>query len=827
MKKIAWLAVLIAFSSTGLIAQDIFEAVRADSAARLKSLLDADPGLASLKDDMGRTPLQIAALYGYADVADALIRSGADINTKDKFGKTPLRNALQSEESEVVRRLVSAGAEIAVAGEEGRDTLHRAARTGCRELLELMARKGADLRSMNDDGGTFLHSVARGRLTDWTTRLLEAGFDPNARDRYSLTPLHLAARGGFDEGLRILLDRGADKEARTVEGKTAYHLALENGQAGTAALLRAGGADTDEPKFPVLRGDYFGQKTPGPVAEPFAVGIVSTMDWEHGGPVFSPNGSEMYWSPVVYGASRGGIMVSRRVDDRWTRPVPASFTKMEYREMGPGLSADGSRIYFTSYRPIDDGRKNDRTYGLWYADRTDGGWGDPRPLPPPINAGPATVRPALARGDVLYFSSRSAELNSISIFRSPFDKGRWAEPELLPINGRSPQVPSFASPDDRFLIFESARPGGFGGYDLYVAFRNDDGTWSEPVNLGARVNTAAQEWFASMSHDGKYLFFTSNRNGNDDVYWIDVRAVEALKGRGADSKASGFPVLKGPYLGQAPPGDAPEPFAPGIVSGPAAGLPSFSATGEEAIWPRKDDQGARLYFSRMRDGIWTRPRSAPVSGDFNDAYPAYSRDGRRLYFASQRPLERGKPAAGWSIWVADREGERWASPRALGSPINILNENSPSLTDKEELVFASNRPGGLGKFDIYRSALRDGRYGEPGNLGRAVNSEDQDVHPWIAPDGSYLLFASLGRSDSFGGADLYVSFKKEDGSWEKAVNLGRTVNSAGDEYYGRASPDGKYLFFTSNRKGRAEVLWISIRAVEGLSLKALRQAAQE
>ena len=535
MKKprIGFLAALVLISAQSLFGQDIFEAVRRNNLDQVKELVAKSPGFVKLTDANGRTPLQIAVLYGYADVVDVLLRGGADINTRDKFGKTPLLNALQSEEPEVVRRLVSGGATVAVAGEEGRETLHRAAWTGCRELVDLMAKKGADLKTNNQNGGTLLHSVVRGRLAEWMRRLLEARFDPNARDRYSLTPLHLAAREGYDEGLRVLLERGADLGARTTEGKTAYHLAMENGRAGSAALLRSVGAEAKEPEFPVLRGDHFGQKTPGMTAELFAPGIVSTMDWEHGGPVFSPDGNEMYWSPVVYAASRGCVMVSRRVAGRWTRPVPAPFTKTEYREMGPGLSADGKRLYFTSYRPLDEARKTNRVYNLWVVDRTEGGWSDPRPLPPPVNVGPGAARSTLAAGEVLYFGSwRTGNSN---IYRSTFKDSRWSEPELLPINSRFTQICSFAGPEDDFLIFESAQPGGFGGFDLYVAFHHRDGTWSEPVNLGDKVNTPAQEWFASMSHDMKYLFFTSDRSGNDDVYWIDARAVEALRPKEARS----------------------------------------------------------------------------------------------------------------------------------------------------------------------------------------------------------------------------------------------------------------------------------------------------
>ncbi len=507
--------------------EDVFEAARSGDAARVKALLAADPKLANLKDESGRTPLHYAAIYGRPEAATALIGSGADIDIRDGYGTTPLRYALDNVEPALVGLLVAAGAKVPASGEEGREILHQAAWIGCGDLLDRMAKAGADLRSANNNGGTLLHSVVHGRLAGWTGKLLDAGFDPNARDRYSLTPLDLAAIGGRDELVRVLLDKGADIRARTVEGKNAYHLALESGQTGTAELLRSRGADCGEPAFPVLRGEYFGQKPPGGTAEIFAPGMVSTMDWEHGGPVLSPDGNEIYWSAVVYGASRGRVMFSRRVNGQWTRPEPAPFTKDEYREMSPGFSTDGRRIYFTSYRPIPEDPQGPRTYRLWCSERTGSGWSEPRPLPAPVNEGAGTARPTLAAGDVLYFGSWRTGRNAI--YRSERLAGAWSKPEPLPFNDASILICSYVSPDDRYLIFESTRPGGLGGFDLYVAFRSKDGTWGQPVNLGDKVNSPAQEWFASMSQDGKFLFFTSNRNGNDDVYWIDVRAVVALR----------------------------------------------------------------------------------------------------------------------------------------------------------------------------------------------------------------------------------------------------------------------------------------------------------
>jgi hypothetical protein len=73
------------------------------------------------------------------------------------------------------------------------------------------------------------------------------------------------------------------------------------------------------------------------------------------------------------------------------------------------------------------------------------------------------------------------------------------------------------------------RPDGRGGMDLYISFRNSDGSWTAPKNLGGEINTEHVEAFASLSPDEKYLFFVSDREGNVDMYWVAARCLEELR----------------------------------------------------------------------------------------------------------------------------------------------------------------------------------------------------------------------------------------------------------------------------------------------------------
>ncbi|HSG27216.1 MAG TPA: hypothetical protein VLA34_01960, partial [Candidatus Krumholzibacterium sp.] len=98
------------------------------------------------------------------------------------------------------------------------------------------------------------------------------------------------------------------------------------------------------------------------------------------------------------------------------------------------------------------------------------------------------------------------------------------------VNTEYSEAHPFIAPDESYLIFNSRRPGGAGEGDLYVSYRLDDGSWTEAVNLEA-LNTPYGDWGATVSPDGKYLFFTRNMTGNGDIYWVSTDIIEELRPR--------------------------------------------------------------------------------------------------------------------------------------------------------------------------------------------------------------------------------------------------------------------------------------------------------
>ena len=278
--------------------------------------------------------------------------------------------------------------------------------------------------------------------------------------------------------------------------------------------------------IPKLSGPFLGQKPPGMTPEIFAPGIVTTELNEHGSPTFSPDLSEMYWSPQYKEIGGGRIIFMKIVDSRWQPPKTAPFSE-EFKNQNPFLSFDGKRVFFKSFRPVDaDVNKNG---AFWVCERTAQGWTIPRPLGPYVNSGSMGQQISESMSRTLYYASgRPLGKGLWDIYRVRYAAGRYAEPENLgeSINTEFHDGSPYISADEKCLIFDSlSRPDGYGGSDLYISFVDENGDWAKAVNMGPVVNTKEHEGYPIVSPDGRYLFFV--RNG--DVYWVDAKIVEDLK----------------------------------------------------------------------------------------------------------------------------------------------------------------------------------------------------------------------------------------------------------------------------------------------------------
>ena len=131
----------------------------------------------------------------------------------------------------------------------------------------------------------------------------------------------------------------------------------------------------------------------------------------------------------------------------------------------------------------------------------------------------------------LYFNSQRGGQGTNDIFCSKFNDGKYTPAKKLPapINTEYREFDAYVSPDEDMILFSSTRPGGSGWSDIYISFKKTDGSWSDPENLGKEINSPWSEYGSMISPDGKYFFYTSNKNGSEDIYWISAKFIEELK----------------------------------------------------------------------------------------------------------------------------------------------------------------------------------------------------------------------------------------------------------------------------------------------------------
>jgi Tol biopolymer transport system component len=269
-----------------------------------------------------------------------------------------------------------------------------------------------------------------------------------------------------------------------------------------------------------------------------------------------------------------------------------------------------------------------------------------------------------------------------------------------------------------------------------------------------------------------------------------------------------LPLLKGPYFGQNYPGMIPEIFAPGIVSTEKHehSFPSFSPDGKQVLWTSIFQDNYTFEFpvkiisSELRNEIWSEPdffEKIPLSHSY-EAF--FSPDGERIYFTSTSVEFENESIMGkQDIWYVQKSDTGWMPPKNLGLIINTSNaESKATVTNNLTLYFVGHYEDGGNNYGIYKSELIEGAYQKPELLPENINTEFVDWTPYISPNETYLLFSSL-RPGGYGSGDLYISYRNQDNTWSDPINLGKTINSKDNERYPYVSPDGKYLFFVSDR----------------------------
>jgi hypothetical protein len=579
---------------------------------------------------------------------------------------------------------------------------------------------------------------------------------------------------------------------------------------------------------PFAVGPYLGQTPPGPIPKVFAPGLICDTRPHHGeGWVsFSADGNTFCFYRDFY------VYITENTDQGWTRPE--QIKSVPYMVTSPCLSPDANSIYFIPAK--NNLRLKHR--GLYRCDRTIHGWSEPQLLGPPVSSLVRETSCSIAANNNFYLcSNRKGWDGKSGIWVVPFVDNTWPRAIHLSIDHPLGNDPGIA-PDESFMVFYSIRPGALPGTEtnLYLTLRLPDGSWSKPRDMGPKINTRYHEFFARISPDKKYLFFTrANGWAADtwDIYWVALkeylpesyRSPEGMvndnsspmkmssvvkQATGIDSvQAPAEPFAKGPYFGQTPPGSTAQVFAPGLICDTGEhqweSWASFSADGNTFCFNRL----GFVYITENTEQGWTTPKNI-IGVPYRTASCSLSPDANSIYFIITLKNRRDKH---YGLFRCNRTTHGWSEPQELGPTFGYSEGYAGfSLAANNSIYFFHFKPraGGSGGGMFYAPY-------ENNTWPRLVKLPPVGTFPGIAPDESFMVFAAI-RSGGLGETDLYLSLRGADGTWGKAQNLGPKINSGLFEFGARISPDKKYMFFTRSNgwfenpyRNTADIYWVELK----------------
>lgn len=261
---------------------------------------------------------------------------------------------------------------------------------------------------------------------------------------------------------------------------------------------------------------YLGQTPPGNTPQLFAPGIVSVPGRTEYGISISPAGDEMLFALGNWPNKR--TMILKYENNRWTAPDTVSFSTTRSAEEAI-YSPGGQRVYYYAYNPPSPVGGADLCYSI----KTGGTWSEPINLGTSLNTVQDEYHPCIVADSSVYFENVSGK-----ICYAKFQNGAYLPRVILPAMFNDPTQAwgnPYVAPDESYFLFNSSRPGGYGGTDLYIAYKKDDGTWTNPKNLGNVINTAVNECGSEITDDLLYMTYVSN----NDIYWVGSGFIDSLR----------------------------------------------------------------------------------------------------------------------------------------------------------------------------------------------------------------------------------------------------------------------------------------------------------
>ncbi len=636
---------------------------------------------------------------------------------------------------------------------DGLTPLNLAAYRGHAEIVEKLLDTGADPDIGDNENSRPIHNAAVGGNNGVIEVLLKHGLEIAVMDNNGMTALMFAISYSHFETANYLLDKGADTKLANNNGWTALHYAVQQEQAELAKRLIESGTD--------LNAQTFEGKAP------------------------------LHFTVMRNQLEIADMLLRSGADIEIKEDYGRTPLLMTTRESG---SAEMAKLLIQHGANVDAADRFGSTPLELSAWRGFGGivnllLDNNASVPTTGYLGMALTRFACDKGLTRLFNILTEKGADLTI-RS------WEGGSLLhgAAGGGSAEIISGLI--ERGLAVNEVDP--FGWMPLhYAAYKGRSEAMEILVSKGADVD--------ARTPSGNSAYNLADERDRSEIKNLLIQ-------HGADAGPRQFPELSGPYLGQTPPGDTPELFAPDIVStnrGEHSAI-AFSPDGDEAFWSSTfmpNDSGyavGALMCSRSIDGQWMPPffPAFTVPLETRDDVPFYAFDGQKLYFMSRRPLQPGHQGGKENIWIAEKTAGGWGDLYPAPGKVNEMEMHWQfSLTDDGTIYFPGKHASGYGMDDIYKSELVDGEYTAPQNLGPEINTAGNETCPYIAADGSYLIFASSGWKENDPEIYIYICYKTREGSWTEPIALGIAGLCP------MISPDGKYLFYQGHYRGIGGIYW--------------------
>lgn len=281
--------------------------------------------------------------------------------------------------------------------------------------------------------------------------------------------------------------------------------------------------------------DYLGETPPDTIAKVFNPMYFNPEGWhEHSSPVFSPDGNEVYFS--VYNEAENNfhviMCIKKQDNDSWAAPEIVPFSGLRVGNLPviddyPFITPDGQQLFFCSDRSMPE-KLGWQNADIWFVNKTDTGWSEPVKAGLPIPAGQMDIYPTVAANGNLYFTGGTTKYGLYLAEKT--GENEYARPGMLRngINSTTSDWNSYIAPDEDYYIFSSMRIQNDYG-ELFITYKQSNGAWSTPANMGNKINTSEQEKYPVVTPDGKYLFFMRSWADKDSLYWISSKIIEDLR----------------------------------------------------------------------------------------------------------------------------------------------------------------------------------------------------------------------------------------------------------------------------------------------------------